>query len=629
LLEELLRVELAYRRAAGEQPQPEEYAQRFPALDPAWLGGAASVTVAEQPGPMPPPGATTPPVTDGPAGGPGRRVGDYELLGELGRGGMGVVYKARQLSRDRLVALKMILTGRGAQFTQLARFRVEVEAVACLAHPNIVRIHDIGVHAGYPFFALEFAPGGSLAQRIQKQPQPPRWAAELARTLALALHHAHERGILHRDLKPANVLLMEDGTPKITDFGLAKFLRPIQDVSEIFCTLRSSPGLDEELVRLMLEQRGEELLGLSTEATIEEIAIQSLCQQRLGRFGSEVVSRGLAATQQFVAEAGRQNQADSPPELSFLNKLTAAGTIMGSLHYMAPEQARGETSEIGPAADVYALGAVLYELLTGHPPFQAATRSQLLQKVLSQPPSPIQPKVSRNLEAICLKCLRKSPRQRYSRAADLADDLQQFLSGYAVRAPVTDLMPSPPPIESLARAKEAMGLPTHSFAPSPLRLVVGGAVGLAMGVFGCWLAIASLLKELPSGAPGPMLERLFVAGFGILLAAGGGAVAWWVWRLRHFRLLVCPRGLLQLSGKTVDVFRWEEITVIIQVIHHHNILRGPSFIVTGSRADSFIVQHLDGKYIAFNRDKIKGADTLGLLLQAEARLRGIPWRVVT
>src|SRR5262249_27839219 len=143
--------------------------------------------------------------------------------------------------------------------------------------------------------------------------------------------------------------------------------------------------------------------------------------------------------------------------------------------------------------------------------------------------------------------------------------------------------------ESLALAKEAMGLPTHSFAPSPLRLVVGGAIGLAMVVFGCWLAMASWLGELPSGAPGPLLDRLGLAGFGILLAAGGGAVAWWVWRLRRFRLLVCPRGLLQLSGKTVDVFRWEEITAITQVIHRHQILRGPSVIVPKSRADSFIV----------------------------------------
>jgi hypothetical protein len=175
-----------------------------------------------------------------------------------------------------------------------------------------------------------------------------------------------------------------------------------------------------------------------------------------------------------------------------------------------------------------------------------------------------------------------------------------------------------------------MGLPTHSFAPSPLRLVVGGVIGLAMGVCGSLMAIATWLRwlgELRGGAPRPLLDRLAFAGFGIVLAAGGGAVAWWVWRLRHIRLLVCPRGLVQLSGRTVDVFRWEDITVITQVIHRHKILRGPSVIVPKSRSDTFIVQHCHGKYIAFDRDKIRGAGELGRLLQEEARQRGIAWRV--
>ena len=175
-----------------------------------------------------------------------------------------------------------------------------------------------------------------------------------------------------------------------------------------------------------------------------------------------------------------------------------------------------------------------------------------------------------------------------------------------------------------------MGLPTHSFAPSLLRLAVGAAIGLAMGACGSLLAIAPWLDwlgELPGGAPRPLLDRLGLAGFGMLLAAGGGAVAWWVWRLRHIRLLVCPRGLVQLSGRTVDVFRWGDITAITQVIHRHKILRGPSVIVPKSRSDTFIVQHCHGKYIAFDRDKIRGAGELGRLLQEEARQRGIAWRV--
>jgi hypothetical protein len=184
--------------------------------------------------------------------------------------------------------------------------------------------------------------------------------------------------------------------------------------------------------------------------------------------------------------------------------------------------------------------------------------------------------------------------------------------------------------DSVARAKEAMGLPTHSFAPGLLRLLVGGVIGVAMGVGGTLLAIAPWLDwlgQLSSGAPRPLLDRLGLAGFGMLLAAGGWAVVWWIWCLHRFRLFICPRGLLQLSGRTVDVFRWEEITGITQVIHRHKILRGPSVIVPKSRADSFIVQHSSGKYIAFDRDKISGAGELGRILQEEARQRGIPWRV--
>ncbi len=148
----------------------------------------------------------------------------YEILGELGRGGMGIVYKAQNLKYDRPVALKMILSGRGAAFLELARFRIEAEAIASLAHPNIVDIHEVGVHLGYPFFVLEYAEGGSLAEKIRSHPMPCDWTADISVKLALAMQHAHDRGIIHRDLKPSNVLLMSDDIPKITDFGLAKVL---------------------------------------------------------------------------------------------------------------------------------------------------------------------------------------------------------------------------------------------------------------------------------------------------------------------------------------------------------------------------------------------------------------------
>jgi tetratricopeptide (TPR) repeat protein len=285
------------------------------------------------------------------------QVPGYEVLELLGHGGMGVVYKARQLSLGRLVALKMIVAGAAAEAEDLARFRTEAEAVACLQHPNIIQIHEVGQVQGSPYVALEYVAGGSLAQKLAGQPQPPRAGAQLVETLADAMHHAHERGILHRDLKPANVLLAACGLadpaspqtefiPKITDFGLAKKL----DV-------------------------------------------------------------GSGQTQ--------------------------TGAILGTPSYMAPEQAQGAGKRVGPAADVYALGAILYECLTGRPPFKAVTLYDTLQQVLNQEPVPVrylQPQVPRDLETICLKCLRKEPGQRYASGADLADDLRRFLNGEPIQA---------------------------------------------------------------------------------------------------------------------------------------------------------------------------------------------------
>jgi tetratricopeptide (TPR) repeat protein len=273
-------------------------------------------------------------------------VEGYEILGELGRGGMGVVYKARQTGLNRLVALKMVLAGAHAGPEQLARFQTEAEAVATLQHPHIVQIYEVGKHAGLPYFSLEFVDGGSLAQKLDGKPLPPAQAARYAELLAAAMHCAHQHGIVHRDLKPANVLLTADGGPKITDFGLAKRL-----------------------------------------------------------------------------------EGDS--------KQTRSGTLMGTPSYMAPEQARGETHAIGPLSDVYALGAILYELLTGRPPFQGATLLDTLEQVRSQepvPPARLQPKVSRDLETICLKCLQKEPRKRYASAEALADDLHRCLAGLPIQA---------------------------------------------------------------------------------------------------------------------------------------------------------------------------------------------------
>jgi serine/threonine-protein kinase len=273
-------------------------------------------------------------------------VAGYEILGLLGRGTMGVVYKARQCGLNRIVAVKMILAAEHSGPAELARFRGEAMALAALRHPYIVQIYEVGEDRGRPFFSLEYVDGGSLAKKIGGVPQPPDQAALLVRALADAMGSAHHLGIVHRDLKPANVLLTAAGEPKISDFGLVKRL---------------------------------------------------------------------------ADDAGQ----------------TQSGSILGSPGYMAPEQAEGRSREVGPLADVYGLGAILYHLLTGRPPFRAATVLDTLQQVRTQepiPPSQFQHKLPRDLETICLKCLQKDPAKRYPTAADLAADLRCFGAGEAIRA---------------------------------------------------------------------------------------------------------------------------------------------------------------------------------------------------
>jgi tRNA A-37 threonylcarbamoyl transferase component Bud32/tetratricopeptide (TPR) repeat protein len=269
----------------------------------------------------------------------------YEILGVLGRGGMGVVYKARQISLDRIVALKMIRDGTLASSEERARFRAEAQAIARLQHPHVVQVFEVGEHQGQPYFSLELVSGGSLAEHLHGLPQLPEQAARLVETLARAVHAAHQQGIVHRDLKPANVLLTADGTAKVGDFGLAKRL-----------------------------------------------------------------------------------------DSSFL---TRSGAILGTPAYMAPEQAGGPSEAIGPRSDVYALGAILYEMLTGRPPFLGQSPLDTLQQVKTQdpvPPRQLQPKVPRDLETICLKCLQKEPRKRYDSAEALAEDLRRFSAGEPILA---------------------------------------------------------------------------------------------------------------------------------------------------------------------------------------------------
>jgi eukaryotic-like serine/threonine-protein kinase len=273
-------------------------------------------------------------------------VEGYEILGRLGQGGMGVVYRARQHGLERLVALKMIRAGSHAAPEHLVRFRIEALAVARLRHPNVVQVYDIGQAEGLPFVALELLEGGSLESRIAGTPQPERESAELLTTLAGAVAAAHRAGIAHRDLKSANVLFDLDGTPKVADFGLAK-------------------RLDED------------------------------------------------------------------------DGQTHSGQVMGSPSFMAPEQALGQGRVVGPAADLYSLGAILYEMITGRPPFKGASAMETLYQVVHDeplPPSRLRPGLSRDLETICLKCLAKEPHRRYPGAEDLAEDLRRFLDGSPILA---------------------------------------------------------------------------------------------------------------------------------------------------------------------------------------------------
>jgi len=284
---------------------------------------------------------------------PFRFFGDYELLEQIARGGMGVVFKARQLSLNRTVAVKMILAGHLASETDVRRFRAEAEAAANLQHPNIVAIHEVGEHDGQPYFSMDYVEGQNLAQLVGNTPLPAARAANYLKTIADAVQYAHQQGVLHRDLKPSNVLIDQAGQPRVSDFGLAKRLTSTQDA------------------------------GLKTQ------------------------------------------------------DLTSTGQVLGSPNFMPPEQAAGKHDAIGPASDVYSLGALLYHLLTGRPPFVAESVPATLRLVAeSEAVSPrlLNDRVPRDLETICLKCLQKEPQRRYATAQELTEELNRFLRDEPIHA---------------------------------------------------------------------------------------------------------------------------------------------------------------------------------------------------
>jgi eukaryotic-like serine/threonine-protein kinase len=274
------------------------------------------------------------------------QLGDYELIEEVGSGGMGVVYKARQLSLNRTVAVKMMLAGDFANPAALRRFGAEAQLAAGLHHPNIVTVYETGEAEGHLYFSMEYVEGRTLAELARGTPLAPDRAARYMRRIAAATHYAHQNGILHRDLKPSNVLIDQTDTPRITDFGLAKHLDTDSD-------------------------------------------------------------------------------------------LTQSGQVVGSPNFMSPEQASSRLGAVGPRADLYGLGAILYCLLTGRPPFHAATVSDTLEQLLLSDPVPprlLNPSVPVDLETICLKCLEKEPPRRYETAQEVVEELDRFLRGEPIRA---------------------------------------------------------------------------------------------------------------------------------------------------------------------------------------------------
>jgi serine/threonine protein kinase len=375
------------------------------------------------------------------------QVPGYEILEELGRGGMGVVYKARQQGLNRLVALKMILSGSHAGAEDVSRFRQEAEIIARLQHPNVVQIFEVGEHDGIPFLTLEYCNGGTLATRLGGKPLPGQEAAALVEQVARGVHAAHEAGIVHRDLKPGNILLTASGCTPPPDADLTGAASPL-----------------------------------------------------LLNWVPKVTDFGLAKRMQ---------------EGPAVRGLTRTGTVMGTPSYMAPEQA-GDTRHIGPAADVYGLGAVLYELITGRPPFLAATHIDTVIQVMHQEPLPprmLNRQIDTDLERVVLKCLEKQPHLRYASARELADDLRRYQEGEPVTAHSVNL---------LERLQRELSHCQHDAQLRPW--------GNALMALGCVVGLSQLVVTLLLLAGAPQFLCFWVPRSVVLGTLG---VLFWKYRPTH------------------------------------------------------------------------------------------------
>lgn len=436
---DLIFSEILLREERGERPTLDEYNERFPqhqsrlrrqfalhqAMDWGSLLGGPSPSEVPIPTAVDPNSRTLAGSDLTPAPAAARpSVPGYVILEELGRGGMGVVYKAWQEKLKRPVALKMILVAAAVSEEHRARFRIEAEAVARLQHPGIVQIYEIGEHLGRPYLALEYVGGGSLDVHIAGKPLPSRDAASLVESLARAMHFAHQREVIHRDLKPANILLLD--TPS-----------------------------------------GEAAAQLSGTAG-----------ERRPAFTVKITDFGLA--KQLDDDSGR----------------TQCGDVIGTPSYMAPEQATARNDVVGPATDVYALGAILYETLTGRPPFCAETPQATVNQVVEQEPVPprlMNPRVDRDVEVICLKCLQKAPADRYASAEELAEDLARYRRGEPIQARAMNLL------DRLVRAVARSQDDAEFYDWGPMLLWFG------VILFVCQSSVAALLAFAPEQAFGWIL----------------------------------------------------------------------------------------------------------------------------